>query len=558
MAPPFIQKGAIPVESNLIRPKIVREIKPTPVLQARTKNHRLRVAAYCRVSTDHEEQETSIENQITYYENLIRSKPEWEYAGVFYDDGISGTQDDNRPGFMELIRLCKKGKVDLILVKSLSRFSRNTLQCISYIRMLKERGITVRFEKEGLDTSMATSEIYFTWTSAFAQGESESLSNNVKWGIRKGFAQGKFPFPYKSMLGYRKSSDGTPEIVPEEAEHVRLIFRLFLLGRSLRQIKEALERRDILTPKGNREWSLTTIENILRNEKYMGDVLLQKTFTPDFLTKKKKKNNGELTQYYITDNHPAIIGREDFLQTQAELTRRAGKKKVSKKKTKSALGKYCSKYALSERLVCGECGSMYRRVMWTRKDGKKPMWRCINRLEFGTQYCKHSPSLPEGPLHQAILACIQKVAGNREDILQSLREVRDNLLAFPDTNASTFSLQQKIDQLQQEMAALVKIMAQGGDSQFYAAKLRELSEQKVKLARQLQESQQQQQEGKIRAYQEQQALIVLSNEDSLDLTEFHEDFIRRVIEQVTVLSKDRILVRFVGGFEVEGEILQGN
>jgi len=546
------------VESNLIRPKIVREIKPTPVLQARTKNHRLRVAAYCRVSTDHEEQETSIENQITYYENLIRSKPEWEYAGVFYDDGISGTQDDNRPGFMELIRLCKKGKVDLILVKSLSRFSRNTLQCISYIRMLKERGITVRFEKEGLDTSMATSEIYFTWTSAFAQGESESLSNNVKWGIRKGFAQGKFPFPYKSMLGYRKSSDGTPEIVPEEAEHVRLIFRLFLLGRSLRQIKEALERRDILTPKGNREWSLTTIENILRNEKYMGDVLLQKTFTPDFLTKKKKKNNGELTQYYITDNHPAIIGREDFLQTQAELTRRAGKKKVSKKKTKSALGKYCSKYALSERLVCGECGSMYRRVMWTRKDGKKPMWRCINRLEFGTQYCKHSPSLPEGPLHQAILACIQKVAGNREDILQSLREVRDNLLAFPDTNASTFSLQQKIDQLQQEMAALVKIMAQGGDSQFYAAKLRELSEQKVKLARQLQESQQQQQEGKIRAYQEQQALIVLSNEDSLDLTEFHEDFIRRVIEQVTVLSKDRILVRFVGGFEVEGKIPQGN
>lgn len=546
------------MESNLIRPKIVREIKPTPVLQARTKNHRLRVAAYCRVSTDHEEQETSIENQITYYENLIRSKPEWEYAGVFYDDGISGTQDDNRPGFMELIRLCKKGKVDLILVKSLSRFSRNTLQCISYIRMLKERGITVRFEKEGLDTSMATSEIYFTWTSAFAQGESESLSNNVKWGIRKGFAQGKFPFPYKSMLGYRKSSDGTPEIVPEEAEHVRLIFRLFLLGRSLRQIKEALERRDILTPKGNREWSLTTIENILRNEKYMGDVLLPKTFTPDFLTKKKKKNNGELTQYYITDNHPAIIGREDFLQTQAELARRAGKKKVSKKKTKSALGKYCSKYALSERLVCGECGSMYRRVMWTRKDGKKPMWRCINRLEFGTQYCKHSPSLPEGPLHQAILACIQKVAGNREDILQSLREVRDNLLAFPDTNTSAFSLQQKIDQLQQEMAALVKIMAQGGDSQFYAAKLRELSEQKVKLARQLQESQQQQQEGKIRAYQEQQALIVLSNEDSLDLTEFHEDFIRRVIEQVTVLSKDRILVRFVGGFEVEGKIPQGN
>lgn len=264
-----------------------------------------------------------------------------------------------------------------------------------------------------------------------------------------------------------------------------------------------------------------------------------------------------MTQYYITDNHPAIIGREDFLQTQAELTRRAGKKKVSKKKTKSALGKYCSKYALSERLVCGECGSMYRRVMWTRKDGKSLCGDVSTAWNLAPNTASILP-LCRKALHQAILACIQKVAGNREDILQSLREVRDNLLAFPDTNASTFSLQQKIDQLQQEMAALVKIMAQGGDSQFYAAKLRELSEQKVKLARQLQESQQQQQEGKIRAYQEQQALIVLSNEDSLDLTEFHEDFIRRVIEQVTVLSKDRILVRFVGGFEVEGKIPQGN
>ena len=543
------------METSITHSKIIREIKPTAAFQATPKNHRLRVAAYCRVSTDHEEQETSMENQIAYYEDLIRSKPEWEYAGVFYDDGISGTQDDTRPGFMELIRKCKKGKVDMILVKSLSRFSRNTLQCISYIRMLKERGITIRFEKEGLDTSMATSEIYFTWTSAFAQGESESLSNNVKWGIRKGFAQGKFPFPYKSMLGYKKGPNGQPEIDLKEAEHIRLIFQLFLLGRSLRQIKEALERRNILTPKGNREWSLTTLENILRNEKYMGDVLLQKTYTVDFLTKKKKKNTGELTQYYVTDNHPAIINREVFLQVQAELARRAGKKKASKKRSKSALGKYCSKYSLSERLVCGECGSMYRRVIWTRKDGKKPMWRCINRLEFGTQYCKHSPSLPEGPLHQAILTCIQKVAGKREDILQNLRDVRNNLLAFPDTPANSVSLQQQIDQLKQEMAALVKIMAQGGDSQFYTVKLRQLSEEKVTLAKQLREQCSNQTADKIRAYQEQQALVTLSSEESLDLTEFHEDFIRRVIEQVTVLSKDRILVRFVGGFEVEGKII---
>ena len=399
-----------------IRQKIIREIKPSPVLQARTRNHRLRVAAYCRVSTEQEEQQTSIENQITYYDDLIRSNPEWEYAGVFSDDGISGTRDENRPGFMEMIKQCKKGKIDMILAKSLSRFSRNTLQCISYIRMLKDRGIIIRFEKEGLDTSRVTSEIFFTWTSAFAQGESESLSNNVKWGKRKGYSQGKFAFPYKNMLGYKKGEDGEPEIVPEEAEHIKMIFNLFLLGRSLRQIKEALERRNILTPRGNTEWGLSSIEHILRNEKYMGDVLLQKSYTVDFLTKKKKKNNGELTQYYITDNHPAIIPREDFLNVQLELTRRNSKKKVSQKKTKSALGKYCSKYALSERLVCGECGSMYRRTTWVKKGKKKVVWRCISRLEFGTKYCQHSPTISEEALHQAILQCIQKVVGDKEDI----------------------------------------------------------------------------------------------------------------------------------------------
>ena len=250
-----------------IRQKIIREIKPSPVLQARTRNHRLRVAAYCRVSTEQEEQQTSIENQITYYEDLIRSNPEWEYAGVFSDDGISGTRDENRPGFMEMIKQCKKGKIDMILAKSLSRFSRNTLQCISYIRMLKDRGIIIRFEKEGLDTSRVTSEIFFTWTSAFAQGESESLSNNVKWGKRKGYSQGKFAFPYKNMLGYKKGEDGEPEIVPEEAEHIKMIFNLFLLGRSLRQIKEALERRNILTPRGiqNGDYPVLNISCGMRN-----------------------------------------------------------------------------------------------------------------------------------------------------------------------------------------------------------------------------------------------------------------------------------------------------
>lgn len=531
------------------RQKIIREIKPSPVLQARTRNHKLRVAAYCRVSTEQEEQQTSIENQIAYYDDLIRSNPEWEYAGVFSDDGISGTRDENRPGFMEMIKQCKKGKIDMILAKSLSRFSRNTLQCISYIRMLKDRGIIVRFEKEGLDSSRVTSEIFFTWTSAFAQGESESLSNNVKWGKRKGYSQGKFAFPYKSLLGYQKGEDGEPEIVPEEAEQIKMIFNLFLLGRSLRQIKEALERRNILTPKGKTEWSLGTIESILKNEKYMGDVLLQKSYTADFLSKKKRKNNGELTQYYITDNHPAIIPREDFLNVQLELTRRNSKKKVSQKKTKSALGKYCSKYALSERLVCGECGSMYRRATWAKKGKKKVVWRCISRLEFGTKYCQHSPTLLEEALHQAILQCVQQVAGNKDDILQNLRDVQENIILFSESPVTPQSLEKQIDKLQQEMSALVKIIAQGGDNDFYAAKLRQLSEQKMTLTSQLQEIQKKKIANQAQEYQYQQALLYINNEENLNLTEFNNDFIRRIIEQVTVFSATQIRIRFVGGYE---------
>lgn len=363
-----------------------------------------------------------------------------------------------------------------------------------------------------------------------------------------------YAFPYSSMLGYRKGEDGEPEIVPEEAEHIKMIFNLFLLGRSLRQIKEALERRNVLTPRGNTEWSLSSIEHILRNEKYMGDVLLQKTYTVDFLTKKKKKNNGELTQYYITDNHPAIIPREDFLNAQLELARRNSKKKVSQKKTKSVLGKYCSKYALSERLVCGECGSMYRRTTWSKKGKKKVVWRCISRLEFGTKYCQHSPTLSEKALHQAILQCVQTVAGDKDDIMQNLRDVQENIILFSGSQVTPQSLEKQINKLEQEMSALVKIVAQGGDSDFYAAKLRQLSEQKMDLTSQLQEIQKKKIENQALEYQYQQALIYINNEENMNLTEFNDDFIRRIIEQVTVLSASQIRIRFVGGYELDATL----
>ena len=231
------------------------------------------------------------------------------------------------------------------------------------------------------------------------------------------------------------------------------------------------------------------------------------------------------------------------------MTRRNSKKKVSQKKTKSALGKYCSKYALSERLVCGECGSMYRRATWAEKGKKKIVWRCISRLEFGTKYCQHSPTLLKEALHQAILQCVQQVAGNKDDILQNLRDVQENIILFSGSQVTPQSLEKPIDKLQQEMSALVKIVAQGGDSDFYAAKLRQLSEQEMVLTSQLQEIQKKKIANQAQEHQYQQTLLYINNEENLNLTEYNDDFIRRIIEQVTVLSATQIRIRFVGGYE---------
>lgn len=245
---------------------------------------KLRVAAYCRVSTEEEEQQGSFEIQKLYYTEKINSTPEWEVAGIYADDGISGVHTKKRDGFNQMIQDCKKRKIDLILTKSISRFARNTLDSIQYVRMLKQMGIAVVFEKENINTATMNSEMILTVLSAFAQAESESISQNVARGKRMGYKHGKFAFPYGRIIGYRKGADGKPEIIPEQAEVIRLIFNSYLQGDSLQSIKTKLETAGALTARGNTEWSAQSIQRILQNEKYCGDVLLQKTFTEDVLT----------------------------------------------------------------------------------------------------------------------------------------------------------------------------------------------------------------------------------------------------------------------------------
>ena len=285
---------------------------------------RRRVAAYARVSTEMEEQTSSYEAQIDYYTTYIRSRNDWQFAGMYADEGISGTSMKRREGFQTMIDDALAGKIDLILTKSVSRFARNTVDSLTTVRKLKDAGVEVYFEKENIYTFDAKGELLITIMSSLAQEESRSISENVTWGHRKRFADGKVMVPYKSLLGYKKGEDGSLVIDETQAPTVRLIYQLFLDGMAISEIKTELAARKILTPRGKEVWSTSTVRSILSNEKYKGDALLQKTFTTDFLTKKMKVNEGEVPQYYVTGNHEPIIAPRIWDQVQYELTTRHG------------------------------------------------------------------------------------------------------------------------------------------------------------------------------------------------------------------------------------------
>lgn len=312
----------------------------------------LRVAAYCRVSTLLEQQESSYDAQISYYTEKIQQNPNWKLAGIYADDGKSATNMKKRDDFNSMIDDCMAGKIDLILTKSVSRFARNTVDSLQTIRKLKEKNIGIIFEKEGINTLEATGELLITILSSQAQEESRNLSENTRWGIARKYENGVVLVNHKKFLGYTKDEDGELVIVPEQAKLVRRIYRLYLEGLSTQQIANTFMEEGIKTVTGKDKWHDTVIAKILQNEKYMGDVLQQKTYTVDFLTKKRVKNDGIVPQYYIEDNHEAIIPKELFYQVQEERARRASLHKPSiTRRTKKEKSKYSSKYVLSDILV---------------------------------------------------------------------------------------------------------------------------------------------------------------------------------------------------------------
>lgn len=503
-----------------------------------------RVAAYCRVSTDSEEQLNSYEAQKSYYTQKIEDSPDWEMAGIYADEGISGTSMKKRTEFKKMITACKRGHIDLIITKSLSRFARNTVDCLETVRLLKANGIGVYFEKENINTLTESSEFLITLFSGFAQAESESLSKNVTWGKQKSAEAGKVDFQYKKMLGYRKGVDGQPEIVPEEAEIIRRIYRRYLAGCSLGQIKQELEQDNIPTAQKVERWSSAVIHNILTNEKYMGDALLQKTYITDCITKKVKKNMGERPMYYVENNHPAIIPRETFDQVQKEMTRRSSKRKVLQKSGKTELGKYSSKYALTELLVCGECGSPYKRVTWARNGKKRIVWRCVSRLEFGTKYCHNSPTLDESKLHSAILAAMNEFAAIRQevcpDVLAMAEEAKQ---ALSQAGAKLLELKKHLEAVSREQSDLLdRLLENMGDAELNA-KMKALTDEKESLKAQILDTQQMEVSLEEQATRHQQMWDSIM-ECSAGYTEFDDEFVRQIIQKITVEDAETIHVHF--------------
>ena len=441
-----------------------------------------------------------------------------------------------------------------VLTKSISRFARNTVDCLHYIRALRELGIAVIFEKEGINTLESDSEMLITILGAFAQAESESISGNVVWGIRQAMREGKVSYQYKRWYAYRKGTDGRPEIIPEQAEVVRQIYDRYLAGASLRQIKEGLEAQNILNVDGEPEWTLSVIKGILTNEKYCGDALLQKTFIQDCISKKVIRNTGQLPQYLIQNCHQGIVSRQIYDSVQAEMARRNAGKSPSKKYAPTGRTSYASRYALSERLVCGECGTLYRRCVWAKNGRKRVVWRCVSRLDYGTKYCHSSPTLDEEPLQRAILAAINEAMGSRDEMTSQITEAMELELApLPGQAVSLADIQRKIGELEGQFNRLLEQAAEQMEAQDYMAQFQRITDEITTLKEQRAQIEEQRTSSAV-AVQRMATTAALMEKMSPELTEWDESWIRQLVDTVKVLSEVAIIVYLRGGIEIRQSI----
>lgn len=495
---------------------------------------KLRVAAYCRVSTDSDEQAGSYETQVNHYTEYIGRNKEWELAGIYTDDGISGTNTKKREGFNEMIDDCMAGKIDMVITKSISRFARNTIDCLKYVRQLKEKNIAIIFEKENINTLEASGELLLTIMASLAQQESASLSQNVKLGLQFRYQEGKVQINHEHFLGYTKDEDGNLNVVEEEAKIVRRIFREYLEGASFRDIAEGLERDKIKTGGKKYKWHLSTVQGILRNEKYIGDALLQKTITTDFIEKVRIKNDGTVPQYYVKGSQEAIIKKEVYTAVQEEMVRRANLTSGIERKKKRI---YSSKYALSSICTCSKCGDIYRRIAWNNRGKKSTVWRCCTRVEQGPKACD-APTIQETELQDATVKAINLLISCSAAMKEKLAE--NIAIAIADDNTGDLEEINKI--LTAKQRELVKLAHAKKDYNDLADEIDKIREKKQRILVAKAET-----EGYKKRIEELQDFI---NEGDTELSEYDEKIVRKYIKEIRIFD-NRLQVFFKAGIDID-------
>lgn len=467
-----------------------------------------------------------------FYTNYIQSRSDWQFVDVYTDEGISALNTKKRDGFNRMIADALDGRIDLIITKSVSRFARNTVDSLSTIRKLKEHNVECYFEKENIWTFDGKGELLISIMSSLAQEESRSISENVTWGHRKRFAEGRVTMCYGSFLGYRKGEDGTPEIVPEEAEIVRYIFRHFIKGQTPYKIAAELTAQGVPTPGGKQKWTTGTIKSILTNEKYKGDALLQKKFTVDFLTKKTKRNEGEVQQYYVENSHPAIITPEEFDLVQAEFEKRA---KCGKQYSNTSI--YASK------ILCGDCGGYFGAKVWhSNSKYRRVIYQCNSK--FKNEHFCTTPHLYEQEIQQKFLQAFSQFFGQRQSVIENCRFVLNQLKK---QNSVYDELQEKFSEINEKLKRYIEESVDATES---SLDYQVLNDQYEEIYARLQAEEQVEAERKSRYTKMLNILKVFENSE-LTLETFDENVWNAVLENVTVFHDGSMVFLFKDGTEVK-------
>ena len=510
------------------------------------------VGAYCRVSTDTEEQQGSYNSQVNYYTEKIKSTPGWRFVKVYGDEGISGTNADNRPGFQEMMQDCENGKLDLIITKSISRFSRNVTVTLEVARKLRDKDIGIFFEKENLNTLHYTSESLLAIFSSLAQAESESMSENIKMGREFKYKNGECCYNMGKVFGFNQDSDGIVTINEEQAVVVKHMYEGYLNGMSIGGIIKDLQERKIPSPTGKEKWSPGTVERILSSEKYKGDFLTRKTFTVDPISKKKKKNTGQVSQYLITNHHPAIIEPEIFDMVQSEMARRGCIKKNDKKKH---YGKYSGKFPFNNLIICGDCGAKYRRTMWVEKNGdKKHVWRCVNRIQDGKKaHCRHSVSINDIYLTKKTVEAINIIYKSRSRVKDILKCSIASLMGDTEQPMITENMA-RLEELSDLMRDAIFKNATGEMTPKELEKIcYEVKTESEKLRK---ENEEHEMTRKMKSAESSKLKQIFKAVDEMaeELTEIDNTLVRNIIEKMEVISEDKLTIWFIGDIAYEVEI----